>query len=121
MARKVPETGAAGLCVVGRVGPPGGELTVGDHLAGNGDDGERRAGPREPRDRAVIDRDERERERKHGDEPCLRLEEDEEAALLVRGPAASQLLVAPVLGLADEAIDDEIRTEAETPHSGEQS
>ena len=72
-----------------------------------------------PRPLVVALRDERERQREEDDEERLRLEEDEEVPVRVRRPAAAQLLVAAVLLLAEDAVEEEVCAEPEAPERGE--
>ena len=118
MARPAPEAVSGRLPLVGGVALPDGQLRVCRHLADDRPERERGTDPREPRHLALVDGDEREREREDEHEPGLRLEEDEERAVHVRGPAAPELLVAPVLFLACEPRE-QVGAEANAPDRAE--
>ena len=104
MARVAPQAGAHDAAPVGRIGAEGRELSVGRRLERERRQPQRSAEPLNRRDRRVlVERREQRRHREQRGDERLRLIEDREAELLVAAfaPAPAQLLVAPVLAVAE--------------------
>ena len=120
MARPAPEAGAGGLPRVPRIPAPPRELDVGEDRPGVSDRPHRDSEPLERVETArLVPGDERERQREEDDEERLNLEEPEEAPIRVWRPTPAQLLVAAVLLLAEDAVDEEVGTEPEPPERRE--
>ena len=103
MTRIAPQAGLADAAAVAGVGAEGGELAVGDGLAG--EPGQPEGDPddieRAQRRGVATRRQHRQREQ-HGRDR-LKLEEDQQPAIGVGAPLAPHLLVAAVLRFAADA------------------